>query len=294
MDWEPAETLVRLRPRVESEIGVTVSVGLSDCKFLAKLASDLDKPRGFVLLRREEAKAWLAPQSVGRLWGVGKAGQGRLERLGFRLIGDLQRIDEWTAASRLGEDGRRLWRARAGDRRPPRQSRPRDQKHFERDDVRVRCRRTTRSSRACLLGHCDRVAARLRKEGLAAGGVTLKLRLPDFSLRTRSRTGMRPTQLAPASVRRRARRCSTLSPRGIAYRLLGVAATDLAPAAGADEDDLIDREHGARKSREAAIASLRDKFGAGPFSAALPFGNPRARHDPRYLLQAGVGRISSF
>jgi len=94
-----AETLVRFARRVESEIGVTVSVGLSDCKFLAKLASDLDKPRGFALLRREEAKAWLAPQSVGRLWGVGRAGQERLERLGFRLIGDLQRIDEWAAAS---------------------------------------------------------------------------------------------------------------------------------------------------------------------------------------------------
>src|SRR5260370_23708744 len=109
-----AETLVRFAHRVEAEIGVTVSVGLSDCKFLAKLASDLDKPRGFVLLRREEAKAWLAPQSVGRLWGVGRAGQARLERSGFRLIGDLQRIDEREAASRLGEDGRRLWRLAQG------------------------------------------------------------------------------------------------------------------------------------------------------------------------------------
>ena len=115
----PAETLVRFARRVESEIGVTLSVGLSDCKFLAKLASDLDKPRGFALLRREEAKTWLAPQSVGRLWGVGRAGQERLERLGFRLIGDLQRLDEWAASSSLGDDGRRLWRLAQGldDRR---------------------------------------------------------------------------------------------------------------------------------------------------------------------------------
>ncbi len=85
---------------------MTVSIGLSYCKFLAKLASDLDKPRGFAWLRREEAKAWLATQNIGRLWGVGKVGRQRLERLGFRLIGDLQRIDEWDAATRLGEDGR--------------------------------------------------------------------------------------------------------------------------------------------------------------------------------------------
>ena len=109
-----AETLARFARRVEREVGVTVSVGLSYCKFLAKMASDLDKPRGFALIRREEAKAWLAPQGVGRLWGVGKAGEQRLERLGFRLIGDLQRVDEWTAAARLGEDGRRLWRLAHG------------------------------------------------------------------------------------------------------------------------------------------------------------------------------------
>ena len=101
-----AETLARFARRVEVEIGVTVSIGLSYCKFLAKLASDLDKPRGFALIGREEAKAWLATQDIGRLWGVGKVGRQRLERLGFRLIGDLQRIDEWDAAARLGEEGR--------------------------------------------------------------------------------------------------------------------------------------------------------------------------------------------
>jgi DNA polymerase-4 len=98
---------------------VTVSVGLSYCKFLAKLASDLDKPRGFAMITHEEARTWLAPQSVGRLWGVGRIGRERLERAGFRLIGDLQRIDEWAAVSRLGDDGLRLWRLAQGrDDRP--------------------------------------------------------------------------------------------------------------------------------------------------------------------------------
>src|ERR1700722_19945049 len=87
-----AEMLPHFARRVEAEIGVTVSVGLSYCKFLAKLASDLNKPRGFALLSREEAKAWLAIQSVERLWGIGRVGRERLERSGFRLIGDLQRM----------------------------------------------------------------------------------------------------------------------------------------------------------------------------------------------------------
>ena len=136
-----AETLARFARRVEQEIGVTVSVGLSYCKFLAKLASDLDKPRGFAVLRREEAKAWLAPQSVGRLWGVGRAGQERLERLGFRTIGDLQRVDEWSRG--LAPRRRRATPLApgAGNRRSAGAPRPRSKERIERDHIRPRRRR---------------------------------------------------------------------------------------------------------------------------------------------------------
>ncbi len=159
-----AETLARFARRIEREVGVTVSVGLSYCKFLAKMASDLDKPRGFALIGREEAKAWLAPQSVGRLWGVGKAGERKLERLGFRMIGDLQRVDEGTAAARLGDDGRRLWRLAQGiDER--RVSPDRETKSISSEttfDVDVGDRdELTR----VLLGHCDRVAGAAAQGG---------------------------------------------------------------------------------------------------------------------------------
>ncbi len=264
-----AETLARFAHRVEREVGVTVSVGLSYCKFLAKMASDLDKPRGFALIRREEAKAWLAPQGVGRLWGVGKAGQQRLERLGFRLIGDLQRVDEWTAAARLGEDGRRLWRLANGiDARlvsPDRETKSISSETTFDADVSDREQLTR-----VLLGHCDRVAARLQKAGLAAGGVTLKLRLPDFSLRTRSRAGLRPTQLAP-NLFAAARALLDAQPEGAAYRLIGAAATDLVPAEAADDADLLDGDGRREKSREAAIAALREKFGAGAVERGLAF-----------------------
>ena len=270
-----AETLARFARRVEGEIGVSVSVGLSFCKFLAKMASDLDKPRGFALMRREEAKAWLAPQGVGRLWGVGKAGQQRLEKLGFRLIGDLQGVDEWAAAARLGDDGRRLWRLAQGiDERPVRPERETksisSETTFDFDvDDREELTRV-------LLGHCDRVAARLRKAGLAAGGVTLKLRLPDFSLRSRSRGGLPRTQLAPRLFAA-ASALLEAQPEGTAYRLIGVAATDLGPADGADEADLIDRNAGREKSREAAIAVLRDKFGVAAVERGLAFRGGKSR-----------------
>jgi DNA polymerase-4 len=264
-----AETLVRFARRIEVEVGVTVSVGLSYCKFLAKLASDVNKPRGFTSISREDAKAWLAPQSVERLWGIGRVGRERLERSGFRLIGDLQRIDEREAVLRLGEDGLRLFRLAQG-----------------RDDRSVSAERETKSISSettfdrdiadkaeltrILLAQCDRVATRLRREALAASGVTLKLRLADFTLRTRSRGGLRATQLAPRLFAA-ARPLLEAQPDGIAYRLLGVAASELASAEGADADDMFVHESGREKFREAAIAALRDRFGPTAVQRGLTF-----------------------
>ena len=213
------ETLARFARQVEAEIGVTVSVGLSYCKFLAKIASDLNKPRGFTFLSREEAKNWLASQSVERLWGVGRVGQERLQRQGFRMIGDLQRIDEREAILRLGEDGLRLWRLAHGrdDRavQPERETKSvSSETTFDRD-ITDKAELTR-----ILLAQCDRVAMRLRREALATRGVTLKLRLADFSLRTRSRGGLRATQLAPRLFAA-ARPLLDAQPEGVAYRLLG-------------------------------------------------------------------------
>src|SRR6185312_15769879 len=144
------------------EIGVTVSIGLSYCKFLAKFASDLDKPRGFSVISRAEAQALLAPLPVTRLWGVGEATRQRLERLGFTKIGDLQRIDEVQALARLGEDGRRLWRlARGVDERkvsPNRETKSISAETTFLDDVAARDQ-----LEAVLLGLCEKVARRLRQ-----------------------------------------------------------------------------------------------------------------------------------
>jgi DNA polymerase-4 len=265
----PAETLVRFARRIEVEIGVTVSVGLSYCKSLAKLASEVNKPRGFASISREEAKAWLAPQSVERLWGVGRVGRERLERSGFRLIGDLQRIDERDAVLRLGEDGLRLWRLAQG--RDDRSVSPeRETKSVSSETTFDRDIADKAELTRILLAQCDRVATRLRREQLSARGVTLKLRLADFSLRTRSRSGLRATQLAPRLFAA-ARPLLDAQPDGIAYRLLGVAATELGSAEGADADDMFAHESGREKFREAAIAALRDRFGPTAVQRGLTF-----------------------
>ena len=270
--------LARFARQVENELGVTVSVGLSYCKFLAKLASDLDKPRGFSVIGRAEARAVLAPMSVSRLWGVGKVAEARLGRMGLKSIGDLQALDEKTAAARLGDDGRRLWRlARGIDARrvtPDRETKSVSSETTFEFDVADR----DELMRA-LLSHCDRVAARLRKGGLAARAVTLKLRTPDFHLHSRSRSGLDSTQMAPRLFAV-ARALLEAEPAGQAYRLIGVAAGDLAPADGADVADLIEGDRSREKAREAAIATLRDRFGAAAVQRGLAYrpgsgGRPR-------------------
>ena len=106
----PAKVLARFAREVERDIGITVSVGLSCNKFLAKIASDLDKPRGFAALDQEEARAMLADKPVGFIFGVGPATQERLLQRGFRTIADLQRADEIELMKQFSSEGRRLWR----------------------------------------------------------------------------------------------------------------------------------------------------------------------------------------
>ena len=268
-----APALARFALKVEREIGVTVSIGLSYCKFLAKFASDLDKPRGFSVIAQNEAVALLAPLSVGRLWGVGEVARQRLERLGFRVIGDLQKIDEAQALARLGEDGRRLWRLSRGiDARKV--SSERESKSVSAETTFVEDIGERAELEAVLLGLCEKLARRLKQGELAAGGVTLKLRLPDFKLRTRARS-LAPTQLAPRLFEA-ARGLLATQPAGERYRLIGIGTTDLRPASEADAADLVEGDRAREKAREKAIDALREKFGRGSVVRGLAFrGRPR-------------------
>jgi DNA polymerase-4 len=261
--------LARFAKRIEDEIGVTISIGLSYCKFLAKFASDLDKPRGYSIVERAQAAALLAPEPISRIWGVGKVAQNRLNQAGLRLIGDIQALDQATMFARHGPEGGRLWRLAQGvdDRRvtPERETKSISaETTFESDSADKE--HLTRT----LLLLCERVAARLRKQQLACKNVTLKLRTADFKLRTRSRSGFEPTQLA-TRLFLVARALLDKEMDGARFRLLGVSTADFAPADTADQGDLVDKSVGREKAREHAIDSLRDKFGSGAVVRGLTF-----------------------
>jgi DNA polymerase IV len=268
-----AATLTRFAKQVESQIGVTVSIGLSYCKFLAKFASDLDKPRGFSIIRREQAVSLLAKQPISRIWGVGRVAEARLVKSGLQTIGDLQRRTEVEMIRQHGPDGARLWRLSHGidDRRvsPERETKSISAETTFDNDI-----SDPKELERALLSLCEKVALRLKKQQLAAKSVTLKLRLPDFKLRTRTRSSAAPTQLA-TRLFAVARDLLEREPKGASYRLLGVSTADFAPSDEADKGDLLDRSVGKEKAREAAIDALREKFGSGAVVRGLAFGGRR-------------------
>ncbi len=254
-----ATTLAALARRIEHEIGITASIGLSYNKFLAKVASELDKPRGFAVLGRAEAADFLAPRPVSLIWGVGKALQKRLAADGIATIAQLRRHGEQALVARYGAMGHRLYHfARGEDRRAVVTDAPAKsvsaETTFDEDIAGFE------ALDAILWPLCEKVARRLKRAALSAHGVTLKLKTGQFRIRTRSTRLAGKSQLAE-ELYRAARRLLEAEADGTAYRLIGVAAGQLDDAAGADAPDLLDPGAVKRAAVEHAIDAVRDKLG---------------------------------
>jgi DNA polymerase-4 len=255
----PARTLAKFVKRVEKEIGISISVGLSYCKFLAKVASDLHKPRGFSVIGREEAISFLAPRPVTTIWGVGKAFAATLEADGIRTIGQLQTMEENDLMRRYGSMGQRLFRLSRG---------------IDDRDVHLNDAAKSVSSETTFFDDISRyddlvpilrnlsekVSWRLKKHGIAGHTVVLKMKSADFRSRTRNRRLEDPTQLAD-KIFRTGLDLLERETDGTKFRLIGIGVTDLCDAARADPPDLIDRQSVRRAAAEAAMDKLRDKFG---------------------------------
>lgn len=271
----PARALARLARSIESEIGVSISIGLAPNKFLAKIASELDKPRGFAVIGAGEAVEFLGPRSVATIWGVGKATQERLAREGFRLIADLQAADEATLARRFGNEGLRLWRlARGIDSRsvnPERETKSvSTETTFDVDisDFRALEQELYRLTR--------KLSDRLKAGGHAGRTVTLKLKTADFKLITRARSLEDPTRLAHR-IFEHARELLAKETDGRRFRLIGVGVSELADPTLADPADLVDAQATKRGLAELATDSLRARFGKEIIDRGIALDAPRRR-----------------
>jgi len=254
-----ARTLALLARRIEAEVGITASIGLSHNKFLAKVASDLDKPRGFAVIGRAETLDFLADKPVGLIWGVGQALRRRLHADGLTTLRQLRERPEAALVARYGAIGRRLARfAHGQDDRPVEPNAATKSLSAETtldDDVADAGRLA-----AVLWPLCEKLAWRLKQARLAGRTVTLKLKTAEFRLLTRSRRLPAPTQLAE-TLYRTARPLLELEADGRRYRLVGIAASDLADQAEADPPDLLDPDLTHRIRVERTIDQVRGKLG---------------------------------
>ena len=233
----PAEALARIARDVEIEVGITVSIGLSANKLLAKLASERDKPRGFSVIGRGEAYDFLASLPVSKINGVGPATAARLQAGGIVTIGDLQQLSESELLVRFGRFGRRLAQFAIGE--DTRAVTPdRETKSISAEDTFRRDKYKAADLLAEARPLAERVAGQLVKNGLAAGTVVVKLKTAKFALLTRSRKIAVPTQKA-AVLFEAARPLIEREADGRLFRLIGIGADRLAPAEEADPPDLF-------------------------------------------------------
>ena len=268
----PAKVLARFAAEVEKTLGITVSIGLSCNKFLAKVASDLDKPRGFAVLGAGEAPAFLAPKPVSFIFGVGKASAARFARDGFHSIADLQRASEVALMRRYGEEGRRLARlARGIDARAV--SADRETKSVSAETTFSRDIADFRALERILWSQAEEVSSRLKAKALAGSTVTLKLKTANFKIRTRARSLDAATQLA-GRIFAAARGLLEREADGSKFRLLGVGMSAITTADAADPADFVD---GRAVEAEHALDRVRARFGDGAMVRGLAFERPEER-----------------
>jgi len=257
----PAVMLAKLTKRMKDELGITGSIGLSHNKFLAKIASDQDKPRGFAVIGRVETQDFLSQQKVGIIWGVGTATRASLERAGIRTIADLLRWDQTDLIARFGSMGERLWHlARGQDKRrvsahAPVKSISNETTFFE-----------DTSDPDLLDGHiwrlAENVADRAKAKSQAGRVVTLKLKTADFKTLTRRITLPDATQSADRIYRTARSLFDQTGNRG-PFRLIGVGISQIVSESEADRaPDLLDPDSGKRIQVEKATDAIRKKFGS--------------------------------
>ena len=256
----PAVMLARLVRRMKEELGVTGSVGLSHNKFLAKVASDLDKPHGFSVIGRAETLDFLRDRPVRLIWGVGEAGQEALARAGIHRFGDLRRWEKPALEARFGSMGGRLWHLARGE----------DARRVSADaPVKSISNETTFGEDTAdpdlLDGHLwrmsEKVSDRAKAKGLAGRVITLKLKRADFRTVTRRQSLRDATQLADR-IYRTARGLLDAAGAEGPFRLLGVGLSELCPAEEAERSgDLLDPQAARRGQAERAADTIRARFG---------------------------------
>ncbi|MGB5212969.1 MAG: DNA polymerase IV [Anderseniella sp.] len=256
----PVRALCELALKIENEIGITVSIGLSHTKYLAKLASDMDKPRGMFVIGPDECVEFLRDRPVSFIWGVGAAMQKKLHKDGIRLIGQLQRMEKNDLMRQYGSLGSRLYHlSRGEDARTVQGSSASKsisaETTFNSDitDYQQLEKKLWRLS--------ERVSRRAKQDHMAGTTVVLKLKTDQFKTRTRNTSLSDPTALATRIFDAAKPMLEREVDGKTAFRLIGVGISNLAELDADAEIGGLDQRADAHAKVELAMDRLRDKFG---------------------------------
>lgn len=274
----PAKVLAKFTNKIQDELDLSVSVGLSYCKFLAKVASDFEKPRGFSVIGQEEAIEFLSRQPISLFWGVGKVTQALLAKDGLTKISQIQEMKEADLAKKYGSMGLRMARLAQGkDSRNVKT--PRGAKSVSSETT----FNNDKSSRAELVPVLrtlsEKVSYQLKKNGIAGQTIILKLKTKDFKLRTRNRTLSDPTRLAD-KIYRQGLELLEKELDGTKFRLIGIGVSSLISDVTADPADLVDKDATKRANAELAIDKLRTKFGRNAVEMGITFKKSKKNSKP--------------
>ena len=256
----PGEALVELRKSVRRDVGVAISIGLSWNKFLAKLASDLEKPEGFTVIGRAETAERLRPFAISKMWGVGATTAAKMEKVGARTFGDLQDIDDDALMKKFGLSGDRFRRLAFGidDRPVVARTKPKSvssETTFERDIAR------RVELEGVLWRMCEKVSRRMKEKSLVGRAAVLKLKTARFKTLTRQTQIEPPSNLAHQLFAATRPLLAAAADGRTAYRLLGVGYCELEDAAQARQGDLFATGDLRASRREAAVDAIRERFG---------------------------------
>jgi DNA polymerase IV len=266
----PAEIARRLRRDVRERVGLPITVGVARTKFLAKVASSVAKPDGFLVVPPDAELEFLHPLPVERLWGVGPVTSGRLHRLGIATVGQVAAFPEGALTTILGRAAGRHLHALAHNRDP----RPVERRRRRRSigSQRAGRPRSAEEIDAVVVGLVDRVTRRMRTAGRVGRTVVLRLRFEDFSRATRSLTLARPTAESQSILTAVRELVVTASPeiRGRGLTLVGITVTNL------DDERFPQLELPFRppgwNALDAALDEVRDRFGTDAIMRAVLLG----------------------
>lgn len=257
---EPEQMAQQIKDRIQAETKLTGSVGVAPNKFLAKLASDMDKPDGLTVIRPEDIDRVLPPLAVGKIWGIGPKSVARLESLGVHTIGDLRRLDPDTLGRRLGTDAEHYRRLAFGldDREVHSDG---DAKSIGHEQTFGENLTDPEEVRSVMLEQSENVSARLRRHKLLARGVTVKIRYGDFQTVTRAKKLDAPVDTTQP-IWHAARELFDIWSRDFKpVRLIGVTATRL--TRGEPQLDLFEDLNSKKQRRvDDAVDQITARFGS--------------------------------